>query len=78
MALYSWFSEVNNKTSERKQQVADNYINNSVYKNTLDNGSMWPIAKVKQDRRTIQAIYNGLNKRNYRNINLTKIVPSKA
>ena len=82
MALYSWFSKINNEPPEKKQQVKNRSIDNSVHSsvndNTLTNHYMWPIAKVRQDRRTIEAIYTGLNRRSYKSNTMTKKIPVKA
>ncbi|MDX2368190.1 MAG: hypothetical protein QNK36_07285 [Colwellia sp.] len=49
MALYSWFSKNNNKPNKKSVRANKNLLKASESAKYIENYTMWPTAKIKQD-----------------------------
>ena len=58
MALYSWFSRTNTKTSNKSVKNNNDLLKASESVKCIENYTMWPTAKIKQNAKAILPNYS--------------------
>jgi len=71
MALYSWFLRTKTEQSNKTIKVNNNLIKTSESVKYIENYTMWPTAKIKQDVKVKLPSFNSLDNQSPKN---TKVV----
>jgi hypothetical protein len=58
MALYSWFSRNNNKPGKKSVRANNNLLKASESAKYIENYTMWPTAKIKQNIEVTLPMYD--------------------